>query len=230
MFIRNFQGTCGHPSVAETLKIIRQKHDESLRDYVKLFYDARNATPYIHDIEIINAFYDVVNDIKPMEEIAMNKPKTVADLFAVADACIESSEAQARLLESQGKGTSRKNEDREVNIADRSDRKDQGDRRYHRKQSSEQKEKRHFQCLDDAEKWCEIHRTSEQKEKSARLFWIGRRCQHQWRRCHRSPGESISAGWILMAMSRWQRSTSSSGVACPSPPRRRGRSSSLRSA
>jgi hypothetical protein len=43
MFIRNFQGTYEHPYTAETLKTIRQKHDESLLDYVKHFCNARNA-------------------------------------------------------------------------------------------------------------------------------------------------------------------------------------------
>jgi hypothetical protein len=42
----------------------------------------------------------------------MKKPKTVADLLAIADTCIEASEARARLLESRGKGTSRKRDDR----------------------------------------------------------------------------------------------------------------------
>jgi hypothetical protein len=41
MFIRNFQGTYEHPSIAETLKPIKQKHDESLRDYVKRFCNAK---------------------------------------------------------------------------------------------------------------------------------------------------------------------------------------------
>jgi hypothetical protein len=40
-----------------------------------------------------------------VEEIAMKKPKTTADLLAVADVCIEASEARARLLESRGKGS-----------------------------------------------------------------------------------------------------------------------------
>jgi hypothetical protein len=62
-------------------------------------------------------------------------------------------------LETRGKGTSRKKEDREVNTADRGDHKDRGDHRYRGKQSLEQKEKRHFWSPDDAEKWCEIHRT-----------------------------------------------------------------------
>jgi hypothetical protein len=50
-----------------------------------------------------------------VEEIAMKKPKTVADLLAVADVCIEAFEARARLLESRDKGSSRRRDDREVN-------------------------------------------------------------------------------------------------------------------
>jgi hypothetical protein len=47
MFIRIFQGMYEHPSTAETVKTIRQKHDESLRDYVKHFCNASNAISYI---------------------------------------------------------------------------------------------------------------------------------------------------------------------------------------
>jgi hypothetical protein len=49
-----------------------------------------------------------VSDINIVEEIAMKKPKTVADLLAVTNVCIEASEAQAQLLESHRKGPSRK--------------------------------------------------------------------------------------------------------------------------
>jgi hypothetical protein len=59
-----------------------------------------------------------------VKEIAMKKPKTMTDLLVVANVCIEASEAQARLLESRCKGTSRKKEDREVNTADQGDHKD----------------------------------------------------------------------------------------------------------
>jgi hypothetical protein len=60
---------------------------------VKHFYNARNAISYIQDIKIVNAFCDGVSNIKTVEEIAMKKPRTVADLLAVADICIEASEA-----------------------------------------------------------------------------------------------------------------------------------------
>jgi hypothetical protein len=67
----------------------------SLWDYVKHFCNTRNAIQYIQDIEIINAFRDRVSDIKTVEEIAMKKPKTVADLLMIADTCIEAFEARA---------------------------------------------------------------------------------------------------------------------------------------
>jgi hypothetical protein len=127
---------------------------------MKHFCNSRNAIPYIQDIEIINAFHDGVSDIKTVEEITMKKPKMVANLLAVANVCIEAFKARAQLLESRGKGSSRKKEDREVNTTDRGDHKDRGDCRYHGKQSSDQKEKRHFRHPDDVEKWCEIHHTA----------------------------------------------------------------------
>jgi hypothetical protein len=57
----------------------------------------------------------------------MKKLKMIAYLLAVADVCIEASEARARLLESQGMGPSRRLDDREVNTAE------QGDQKDHRK-------------------------------------------------------------------------------------------------
>jgi hypothetical protein len=111
MFIGNFQGTYECPSTTETLKTIKQKHDESLLDYMKSFYNARNAIPYIQDIEIINAFHAGVSDLKTVEEIFMKKPKTMVDLLSIADVCIEASEARDQLLKSHGRGPSKKKED-----------------------------------------------------------------------------------------------------------------------
>jgi hypothetical protein len=108
MFIGNFQGTYKHPSTAETLKTIKQKHDENLQEYVKHFWNARNTISYIQDIEVINAFCDGVSDIKTVEEIVMKKPKIVAYLLAVVDIDIEASKARAQLLESSNKGPSNK--------------------------------------------------------------------------------------------------------------------------
>jgi hypothetical protein len=98
---------------------------------VKHLYNTSNTILYIQDIEIINVFHDRVNDIKTVEEIVIKRPKMVVDLLAVADICIEASEARPRLLESHDKGPMKKNQDdREVNTTDRGDRKDHGDHGY----------------------------------------------------------------------------------------------------
>jgi hypothetical protein len=93
MLIDNFQGTYEHPSTTKLLKTIKQKHDESLQDYVKHFCNSRNTIPNIYDIKIISAFRDGVSDIKTVEEIAMKKTKMVDDLLAITDICIDASEA-----------------------------------------------------------------------------------------------------------------------------------------
>jgi hypothetical protein len=75
----------------------------------------------------------VMISVLTVEEIAIKKSKTVAGLLIVTDICIEAFKARARLLESHGKGPSRKKEDREINTADRGDQKDRGGHRYYGK-------------------------------------------------------------------------------------------------
>jgi hypothetical protein len=107
IFIGNFEGTYERPSTAETLKTIKQKHDERLREYMKHFCNTRNDITYIQDIKVINVFCDGVSDIKTVEEITMKKLKTVANLLIVADVYIKPSKARARLLESRNKGAAK---------------------------------------------------------------------------------------------------------------------------
>jgi hypothetical protein len=66
--------------------------------------------------------------------------------------------------------------------------------------------------------------------KSVKLSWIRRRCHPQQRQRRRSPNELINVRKSLTKMRRWRRLMLSLGAACPSPPRRRERSSSVRSA
>jgi hypothetical protein len=65
----------------------------------------------------------------------MKRPNTIVDLLTVADVCIEAFETRAQLLESRGKGTSQKKDDRKVNTTDWGDHRDRGDRGFHGKQS-----------------------------------------------------------------------------------------------
>ncbi len=55
-------------------------------------------------------------------------------------------------------------------MTDRGDHKDHGYHGNHQQQSSDQKEKRPFRHPDDAEKWCEIHRTDGHDLKECKTF------------------------------------------------------------
>jgi hypothetical protein len=171
---------------------MRQKHDESLRDYVKHFCHVRNAIPCIQDIERISAFCDGVSDIKTVGEITMKKSKTVADLLVVTDICIDAFEARARLLESRARGThARRRIMRSTQLTEPITRtKETADI-----MASCPRSRRRRGLSSVLMTW----RSGEKFTapwgmiwKSARLFLIGRRCHHQQRSCHRSPGGSIN--------------------------------------
>jgi hypothetical protein len=140
-----------------------------------------------------------------VEEIALKKPKTLADLLVVADICIEASEARAQLLESRGKRPSRKRDDREVNTAEQGDQKDRGGHWYHKKQSSDQKEKRPIRCPNGAKSGVRSIVPIDMIWKSAKLFWITKECRHRQRRHPKIPvGESITER-SPMEMSIWRK-------------------------
>jgi hypothetical protein len=206
MFVGNFHGTYQRPSTAETLKTIKQRHDESLRDYVKCFCNARNAIPHIQDIEIINSFRDGVSDIKTVEEIAMKKPKMVADLLSVADVCIDASEARARLLESCGKGLQ---EGRTIGrsillngeIGKTAGIKDSVE-------NSPRIRKREDLSDDRMIQKSGVKFTAQQDMiwKSVKLFWVAKGCHHQHHQRRKSPNEAIIAGKIPRMTSIWLKS------------------------
>jgi hypothetical protein len=91
--LKTSKGRTSRPATAEMLKTIKQKTDKSLHDFVKHFCNSRNVILHIQDIKIINTFHDSVTDLKTVEEIAIKKVKTMANLLIVIDECIKALEA-----------------------------------------------------------------------------------------------------------------------------------------
>jgi hypothetical protein len=173
----------------------------SLRDYMKQFYNARNAIPYIQDIEIMNAFHDEVSDLKIVEEIAIKKPKMVADLLAVA--CIEAFEAWTRLLESRGKGPQRRW------MIERSTQLTEEILKIMATTASSPQIRRRggiFGIPIMQRSGARFTAPQEMIWKSARLFWIRRRCHHQQHWHPKKLDGYINIGLILTMMNRWERS------------------------
>lgn len=95
------------------LKNIKHKPNESLMEYVRHSCNVHNAIPNIQEIKVINAFHDDVTDITTVERVGIKKPKTVAELLAVADECIKVSEAKCHLEKGKIK---KKDDDYEVHV------------------------------------------------------------------------------------------------------------------
>ena len=66
-FIGNFQGTWTHLPTSDTLRTLKQKRDESLKDFMTWFCKVCNEIIEIDDIEVIIAFKDTVTDVKTVE-------------------------------------------------------------------------------------------------------------------------------------------------------------------
>ena len=94
-FVGNFQGTWTRPPTSETLRQLKQKNDESLKDFVTWFCKVCIEIMEIDDIEVIIAFKDAVRYVKTIEMLALKKPKTVAKLLGIAEQCVEMAEARA---------------------------------------------------------------------------------------------------------------------------------------
>lgn len=124
--------------MAKTLNNVHQKHKETLKEYVRQFCTIWNSIPHIQDIEVINAFREGVTDGPTVDRLALKKPKTVGQLLAIANGCIEMAEARSLLEGGNGK---KKNDDREVHVTG----------------SGAEASGGHVKRPKGVEKWCSIH-------------------------------------------------------------------------
>ncbi|XP_062195344.1 uncharacterized protein LOC133898689 [Phragmites australis] len=69
-FIANFQGTYARPGVEDDLYQVRQRQDESLRDYIRRFTKCQNTIQKITCEFVVIAFWRVVKDQKIVEKLA----------------------------------------------------------------------------------------------------------------------------------------------------------------
>ena len=72
---------------------MRQNDDETLRQFIKRFSQVRNSIPEVSDSSVIRAFKQAVRSRRITEDIALNPPDTVAELFEMADRYATASEA-----------------------------------------------------------------------------------------------------------------------------------------
>ena len=79
-FVDNFQGSLYRVATRHTLYMIKQEQGESIRSYVKCFFDTRATIPNITDDDIIDYFQSGITVQSLYRNFGRNRPKTVVDL------------------------------------------------------------------------------------------------------------------------------------------------------
>ena len=94
-FIDNFQGTFAKPGVEWDLYQIGQRKDESLREFIRRFMKKKNTIPGVSDAAVMASFRKGVKDPDLLKKLSRRQPKTVKELFDMADRYASQEEAVA---------------------------------------------------------------------------------------------------------------------------------------
>src|SRR6266542_4249935 len=94
-FINNFKGTFTKPGVEWDLYQIQQKKNESLQEYEQRFMKKKNTIPGVSDAVVMATFRKGVKDLDLLKKLPRRQPKTVKDLFDMADQYASQEEAMA---------------------------------------------------------------------------------------------------------------------------------------
>src|SRR6266498_5174566 len=84
-FINNFQGTFMKPGVEWDLYQIQQKKGESLREFIRRFIKKNNSISSVSDAVIMATFRKGVKDPDLLKKMLRKPPRTVKELFDMAD-------------------------------------------------------------------------------------------------------------------------------------------------
>src|SRR5438132_4407047 len=84
-FINNYQGMFTKPGVEWDLYQIAQKKNETLRDYIRRFMKKKNTIPGASDPVVMASFRTGIRDPDLLKKLARRAPKSVKDLFDMAD-------------------------------------------------------------------------------------------------------------------------------------------------
>ncbi|CAN6207953.1 unnamed protein product [Urochloa humidicola] len=85
MFIDNFQGTFNRPKARHDLSMCKQKPDESLREYMRRFFEIRSAVVHISDHDIIELFHAGITNCFFDSQLRINHPKSVSVLRSMIE-------------------------------------------------------------------------------------------------------------------------------------------------
>ena len=80
LFIDNFQGSIHRPATRHDLWLCRQKRGETLRSYLKRFFDTQATIANIADDDIIDCFHNGLATQQLYHDFGRNHPRSVMSL------------------------------------------------------------------------------------------------------------------------------------------------------
>ncbi|CAN6203401.1 unnamed protein product [Urochloa humidicola] len=85
LFTGNYHGTWEMPESRRLLGQLRQRKSETLRDFIRRFFEKRNSIPFVDDHEAILAFTHGIANGSLINKWARKPPKSVNEMFQVAN-------------------------------------------------------------------------------------------------------------------------------------------------
>jgi hypothetical protein len=93
-FVGAFTGGHQEPGRPSDLQVLPQKEGESLRKYMQRFSRVHRNIPEIHPAAVIAAFHSNVRNRKIHSKMSIQLPKTVNELYTLADKCARAEEGR----------------------------------------------------------------------------------------------------------------------------------------
>ena len=93
LFISNFQGTYERPGDQYDLLRLQQGPNETLKEYIKRFSEARNKIPDVNEEMVIASFRKGVTDPHFVAKFTRKPPHSVGQLFDMANKYAASAKA-----------------------------------------------------------------------------------------------------------------------------------------
>jgi hypothetical protein len=79
-FTSNFAGTMGHSGTRMDLAMVKQEQGETLRKYMRRFFDKRTTVVDVSDKEVINLFQDGLYHRRTFEDFGRRRPSSITHL------------------------------------------------------------------------------------------------------------------------------------------------------
>ena len=94
-FVANFKGSYEHHLTLHDLRAMRQRRDETLRQYLQRFCQTRHKITRVADSDVVSAFRDGVTNDRMLEKLGVRDDLTSAvDLIELADKCAKAEEGR----------------------------------------------------------------------------------------------------------------------------------------